>query len=573
MTDGTQVGSHLIAQNGERRHIFVTGGVVSSLGKGIASASLGMLLKAQGFKITLQKFDPYLNVDPGTMSPFQHGEVFVTDDGAETDLDLGHYERFTDQQLEGRNCVTSGQIYDTIIAKERRGEFLGKTVQVVPHVTEEVKRRMLQTPHDQQAEINIIEIGGTVGDMEGLPFLEAIRQLRLQLGKERVLFIHLTLVPYLKAAREAKTKPTQHSVRRMTEIGIQPDILVCRSETPLGKELRDKIALFCNVAPQAVIENVDCDTIYEVPLALHEQGFDTLALEMLGLEPKRECDLSAWRELVEMINSPPQEVEIALVGKYTHLHDAYKSVLEAFLHAGVANRVRVAIRWIESNALEAGDPELLLEGVHGVHVPGGFGVRGIEGMVRAVRWARERKVPFFGICLGLQCTVVEFARSVCGLAEAHSTEFDSTTPHPVVDLLPEQKEIDDLGGTLRLGASPVDVERGSLLWQAYNAEQIHERHRHRYEVNETYHGRLEAGGLRLTGTSRDKRLVEVVEVPEHPWFLASQFHPEFKSRPRKAAPLFREFVRAAKAFAEAQGQRGGVVAEPARIGRDARPDA
>ncbi|MBD3236715.1 MAG: CTP synthase [Candidatus Eisenbacteria bacterium] len=568
-----RAGSALIAQNGERRHIFVTGGVVSSLGKGIASASLGMLLKSRGFKVTLQKFDPYLNVDPGTMSPFQHGEVFVTDDGAETDLDLGHYERFTDQHLEGRNCVTSGQIYDTIISKERRGEFLGKTVQVIPHVTEEIKRRMLQTPHDQDAEINIIEIGGTVGDMEGLPFLEAIRQLRLQLGKDRVLFIHLTLVPYIKAAREPKTKPTQHSVRRMTEIGIQPDILVCRSEMPLGKELRDKIALFCNVSPAAVIENVDCPTIYQVPLALHEQGLDALALEMLRLEPKRECELDAWRELVTMINSPPAEVEIALVGKYTHLHDAYKSILEAFLHAGVANRVRVAIRWIESSRLESGDPDALLDGVHGVHVPGGFGVRGIEGMVRAVRWARERQVPFFGICLGLQCTVVEFARSVCGLEGAHSTEFDSTTPHPVVDLLPEQKEIDDLGGTMRLGASPVDVQRDSLLWQAYNAEEIHERHRHRYEVNETYHGRLEAGGLRLTGTSREKRLVEVVELADHPWFVASQFHPEFKSRPRKAAPLFREFVRAAKACADARGAgQGGLVAEAPRIARETEPE-
>jgi CTP synthase len=534
--------------DGERRHIFVTGGVVSSLGKGIVAASLGLLLKERGLRITLQKFDPYLNVDPGTMSPFQHGEVYVTDDGAETDLDLGHYERFTGLPLSGRNCVTSGQIYDTIIAKERRGEFLGKTVQVIPHVTEEIKRRMLGTAHEQDADVNIIEIGGTVGDIEGLPFLEAIRQLRLQLGRERVLFVHLTLVPYIKSAAELKTKPTQHSVRKLTEIGIQPDILVCRSEMPLGQELREKIALFCNVSPAAVIEDLDSESIYQVPLALHRGGFDNLVLTQLRLEGKCPIDLIPWEEMVETILHPPQEIEIALVGKYTHLHDAYKSVVESFAHAGVANRTRVRLRWVESSALQ-GDPANALRGVHGVHVPGGFGVRGIEGMVQAVRWAREQRVPFFGICLGLHCAVIDVARHLCGLEGAHSSEFDPTSPHPVIDLLPEQRGETQMGGTMRLGAFPCEVEEGSLLHQAYHSDRIFERHRHRYEVNDTYRGRLEGAGLRVTGTEPDRGLVEVVELTGHPWFLACQFHPEFKSQPRNPAPLFRDFVRAALARA------------------------
>jgi CTP synthase len=529
----------------ERRHIFVTGGVVSGLGKGIVAASIGFLLKERGLRVTHQKFDPYLNVDPGTMSPFQHGEVFVTDDGAETDLDLGHYERFTEQALEGRNCVTSGQIYDTIISKERRGEFLGKTVQVIPHVTEEIKRRMLATPREQDADVNIVEIGGTVGDIEGLPFLEAIRQLRLELGRERVLFVHLTLVPYLKAAAELKTKPTQHSVRKLTEIGIQPDILVCRSEMPLGEDLRNKIALFCNVSREAVIEDADCESIYQVPLALHAEGLDELILSILRLEGKRAIDLEPWREMVATVLHPPSEVEIALVGKYTHLRDAYKSVVESFAHAGIANRIRVKIRWVEASLLEAEDPGAQLNGVHGVHVPGGFGVRGIEGMVRGIRWAREQQVPFFGICLGLHCATIEFARDVCGLEGAHSSEFDPTTPHPVIDLLPEQRGDIALGGTMRLGASECRVEEGSHLWEAYHAERISERHRHRYEFNDAYRARLESAGLRITGTDAERGLVEVIELPSHPWFVACQFHPEFKSRPRKAAPLFREFVRAA----------------------------
>jgi len=531
---------------GEGRHVFVTGGVVSALGKGIVSASLGLLLKERGLRVTHQKFDPYLNVDPGTMSPYQHGEVYVTDDGAETDLDLGHYERFTGQRLTGRNCVTSGQIYDTIITKERRGEFLGKTVQVIPHVTEEIKRRMLETARLQDADVNIVEIGGTVGDIEGQPFLEAIRQLRLELGRERVLFIHVTLVPYIKAAAELKTKPTQHSVRRLTEIGIQPDILVCRSEMPLGEDLRQKISLFCNVPREAVIEDPDSESIYEVPLALHRGGLDDLVLRLLHLEAPREVDLSSWEEIVSMILDPPGEVEVALVGKYTYLQDAYKSVVESFVHAGVVNRVRVRLRWVESSLLEAEAPERLLAGVDGVHVPGGFGLRGIEGMVRAVRWAREGGVPFFGICLGLHCAAIEYARHVAGLAGAHSTEFDATTPHPVIDLLPEQRAAEGMGGTMRLGEYTCEVSEGSRLREAYRADRIHERHRHRYEFNDNYRGRLESAGLRVTGTDAERGLVEVIEVPGHPWFLACQFHPEFKSQPRNAAPLFREFVRAAK---------------------------
>ncbi|MCK4412567.1 MAG: CTP synthase [Candidatus Eisenbacteria sp.] len=542
-----------------RRHIFVTGGVVSALGKGIVSASLGLLLKQRGLRVTHQKFDPYLNVDPGTMSPFQHGEVYVTDDGAETDLDLGHYERFTDQNLAGRNCVTSGQIYDAIISKERRGEFLGKTVQVIPHVTEEIKRRMLETARAQDADVNIIEIGGTVGDIEGQPFLEAIRQLRLELGHDRVLFIHLTLVPYIKAAAELKTKPTQHSVRRLTEIGIQPDILVCRSEMPLGEELRRKISLFCSVAPEAVIEDPDSESIYEVPLVLHREGLDELVLAMTRLEAPRKVDLGSWREMVAMVLDAPAEVEIALVGKYTHLKDAYKSVVEAFVHAGVVNRVRVRIRWVESSRLETESPEELLEGVHGVHVPGGFGVRGIEGMLRAIRWAREERVPFFGICLGLHCATIEFARNACGLTAAHSTEFDPTTPHPVIDLLPEQHATEELGGTMRLGSSACDAVEGSHLREAYRAERIHERHRHRWELNETYRGRLETGGLQVTGTDSERGLAEVVELPGHPWYLACQFHPEFKSRPQRAAPLFREFVRAAGEYRDRVGAQQSLL--------------
>ncbi|MFH1143546.1 MAG: CTP synthase [Candidatus Eisenbacteria bacterium] len=551
----TQIAGSLARRpDDERRHVFVTGGVVSALGKGIVSASLGMLLKERGLRVTHQKFDPYLNVDPGTMSPYQHGEVYVTDDGAETDLDLGHYERFTGLHLTGRNCVTSGQIYDTIIAKERRGEFLGKTVQVIPHVTEEIKRRLLETARVQDADVNIVEIGGTVGDIEGQPFLEAIRQLRLDLGRERVLFIHVTLVPYIKAAAELKTKPTQHSVRRLTEIGIQPDILVCRSEMPLGEELREKISLFCNVSREAVIEDPDSESIYQVPLALHRGGLDELVLRLMHLEAPRGVDLSSWEEMVAMVLNPPGEVEIALVGKYTYLQDAYKSVVESFVHAGVVNRVRVRLRWVEASLLEAESPDRLLAGVDGVHVPGGFGLRGIEGMVKAIEWAREGGTPFFGICLGLHCATIEFARNRAGLAGAHSTEFDPTTPHPVIDLLPEQRETQGLGGTMRLGAYTCQAVEGSRLREAYRGERIVERHRHRWEFNDTYRGRLESAGLRITGTDIERGLVEVIEVPDHPWFLACQFHPEFKSQPRQPAPLFRDFVRAAKESREQRAQ-------------------
>jgi CTP synthase len=542
----------------KRRHVFITGGVVSSLGKGIVSASLGMLLKGYGFRVTLQKFDPYLNVDPGTMSPYQHGEVFVTDDRAETDLDLGHYERFTEQNLPGSNCVTSGQIYDTIITRERRGGYLGKTVQVIPHVTGEIKRRLLENAHEQDADINIVEIGGTVGDIEGLPFLEAIRQLRLDLGRERVVFVHLTLVPYIKAAAELKTKPTQHSVRKLTEIGIQPDILVCRCEMKLGDELKEKIALFCSVPRECVIEGVDCETIYQVPLMLHEEGLDAMVMSILRAEPRREIDLGRWNGMVETILHPPKEVEIAVVGKYTHLQDSYKSIVEAFIHAGVANRVRVRIRWIESSMLEGDEPEVHLKGADALLVPGGFGVRGIEGMVCAIRWARENAVPFFGICLGVHCAVIEFARNVCQLEGAHSTEFDPTSPHPVIDLLPDQKGEVPKGGTMRLGAYECAVEEGSILWNAYHADRISERHRHRYEVNNAYRARLEAAGMRITGIYAEEDLVEAVEVANHPWFLACQFHPEFKSRPQRPAPLFREFVKAAKEFAHGQRNLPGL---------------
>jgi CTP synthase len=539
--------------NGKRCHIFITGGVVSSLGKGIVSASLGMLLKERGFRVTLQKFDPYLNVDPGTMNPYQHGEVFVTDDRAETDLDLGHYERFTEHKLPGRNCVTSGQIYKSIIDKERKGEFLGKTVQVIPHVTDELKSRMIENAHLEDADINIVEIGGTVGDIEGLPFLEAIRQMRLELGRERVVFIHLTLVPFLKAAAEMKTKPTQHSVRKLTEIGIQPDILVCRTEHELGTELKAKIALFTNVPADCVIEGIDAATIYEVPLMLHQEGLDEKVLSILRKESPQKVDLTQWTEMVEVIKNPPSEVEIAVVGKYTHLADAYKSITESFVHAGVANRVRVKIRWVESSNLEGDDPANYLTGVHGILVPGGFGVRGIEGMVKAVQWAREKKVPFFGICLGMHCVTIEFARNVCGLTDANSSEFDPTTPHPVIDLLEDQEGV-PLGGTMRLGAYDCDVEKGSLLEKAYHVEHISERHRHRFELNSTYRGRFEASGLRITGINPERDLVETVEIADHPWFFGCQFHPEYKSRPRRPAPLFRDFIRCAGEYNPPEGQ-------------------
>jgi CTP synthase len=527
------------------KHVFVTGGVVSALGKGIASASLGYLLKSRGLRVTLQKCDPYLNVDPGTMSPFQHGEVFVTEDGAETDLDLGHYERFIDKELTQDNNVTAGQIYDAIIRKERRGDYLGGTVQVIPHVTNEIKARIKQLGADGQTDVVITEIGGTVGDIESLPFLEAIRQIHLEEGPEDVLFVHLTLVPYIKTAGELKTKPTQHSVRALRDIGIQPDILICRTERELGDDIKEKIALFCNVETEAVIDARDVDSIYEVPLRFHADGLDDIALRKLGIENGKP-DLSVLEELVGRIKNPSREVDIAICGKYVDLKDAYKSIIEAFAHAGAENDVRVNLRWTDVEAIEqCGDAGRHLDGCHGVLVPGGFGERGIEGKIQAARYARENGVPYLGICLGMHVAVIEFARNVCGLASAHSTEFNKSSDDPVIDLLPEQREVVDMGGTMRLGGCECRLLDGSGARNAYGVDTVSERHRHRYEYNNEYRELLESRGLVSSGIYPEKDLVEVVELPNHPWFIACQFHPEFRSRPGRAHPLFREFVRAA----------------------------
>jgi CTP synthase len=535
------------------KFIFVTGGVVSSLGKGIASASLGYLLKARGLRVNIQKFDPYLNVDPGTMSPFQHGEVFVTDDGAETDLDLGHYERFIDRPLRRENNLTAGQIYESIIAKERRGDYLGKTVQVVPHVTDQIKARIQQLASAGDADVIITEIGGTVGDIEGLPFLEAVRQFRLDAGRENCCYIHLTLVPFIQASGELKTKPTQHSVNKLREIGVQPDIIICRSEKPLGRELKEKIGLFCNVSSEEVIEAVDVDSIYEIPLRFHHDGLDEMVTHILGVGFHKP-ELSEWREMVERLRRPEGKVRIAICGKYVNLHDAYKSIIESFVHAGAANRARVELDWIDTEALEQGNIKQRLEQCHGILVCPGFGERGVEGKVLAAQYARENGVPFFGICLGLQIAIIEFARNVCGLKGAHSTEFDDRTPHPVIDFLPEQRGLKNMGGTMRLGAYPCRLVQGSLAKAAYGSEEISERHRHRYEVNNDYRERLSAKGMVFSGTSPDGSLVEMAELPGHPWFLGCQFHPEFKSRPMCSHPLFREFVRAAREFAAKRGK-------------------
>lgn len=527
------------------KYIFVTGGVVSSLGKGLASASLGKLLQTRGLRVNMIKFDPYINVDPGTMNPFQHGEVFVTDDGAETDLDLGHYERFLDQNMGRENNVTAGQIYDTVITKERRGDYLGGTVQVIPHITDEIKGRIRGLGHmNGRADVVIAEIGGTVGDIESLPFLEAIRQMGLEEGRRGVVYVHLTLVPFIKAAREVKTKPTQHSVRELREIGIQPDILLCRTERRLNKALRDKIALFCNVTPQAVIEAKDVDSVYEVPLMFHRQGIDDLILEQLELKGK-EPDLSHWEEMVERIESSPKKVRIIVCGKYVNLWDAYKSINEAFIHAGVESGVGVEVEWVDSEELMEKGAESLLGEADAVLVPGGFGERGIEGKLEAIRYVRERKIPFLGICLGMQCAVIEFARSVCGLQRANSVELDPQTPHPVIHLMPDQEKVEEKGGTMRLGAYPCILSKGSLAHRAYGDLIISERHRHRYEFNNNYRETMAKFGLRISGLSPDGKLVEMIELKEHPWFVAGQFHPELKSRPTKAHPLFREFVRAA----------------------------
>ncbi len=526
------------------KHLFVTGGVVSSLGKGLTSASIGMLLEARGLRVKMQKLDPYINVDPGTMSPYQHGEVYVLDDGSETDLDLGHYERFTATHLTRRSNYTTGQIYLSVINKERRGEFLGKTVQVIPHITNEIKEVVRQLA-DDETDIVITEIGGTVGDIESLPFLEAIRQIPLEVGRENCMFIHLTLVPYLKAAGELKTKPTQHSVGILRQIGIQPDVLVCRTERGLDVSDREKIALFCNVPLDAVIEERDKDfSIYEVPLSLQGNRIDEIILRRFGLKAQA-ADLEQWHEILHRLRNPEHEVSIALVGKYAEHRDAYKSIYEALDHGGIAHKTTVRVQAIASEEIEREGAERLLAGFDGLIVPGGFGERGIEGKVDAIRFARERRLPFLGICLGMQCAVIDFARHAAALADAHSTEFARDTPHPVICLMEEQQGVEQKGGTMRLGAQPCLLAEGTHAAAAYGREEISERHRHRYEFNPRYRERLEEAGLVIAGTSPDGTLVEIVEVADHPWFVAVQFHPEFKSKPTAAHPLFAGLVAAA----------------------------
>jgi CTP synthase len=533
------------------KYVFVTGGVVSSLGKGITAASLGRLLKARGFRVQVQKFDPYLNVDPGTMSPFQHGEVYVTEDGAETDLDIGHYERFVDENLSRNANHTSGSIWYAVIRKERKGEYLGSTVQVIPHITNEIKDRIRRVAEATDTDVVISEIGGTVGDIESLPFLEAIRQFRREVGPENVLYLHVTFVPFIETAGELKTKPTQHSVNELRRIGIHPDVVVCRSHEPLSHDIRDKIALFADVPQEAVIANEDVSDVYLVPQALQAEGLDRLVCGRLGL-PEGEVDLGEWNALAERIAEREGEVEIALVGKYVKLQDAYLSVHEALKHAGIHHGTGVRVRWVDAEGMSLEEAAAELERSDGILVPGGFGSRGWEGKITACRIARERGIPYLGICLGMHVAISEFARNVLGLDGANSTEMDPETPFPVIDLLPEQKEIEDLGGTMRLGADAVDLADGTHTHAAYGEPVIHERHRHRYEVNNHFRPRLVEAGLVVSGTFQEGRLVEVVELPDHPWFVASQFHPEFKSRPTRPAPLFREFVGAALERARAR---------------------
>jgi CTP synthase len=543
------------------KHIFVTGGVVSSLGKGLTSASIGLLLERRGLSVRMQKLDPYLNVDPGTMSPYQHGEVYVLDDGAETDLDLGHYERFTSAPLSRESNYTSGQIYLRVIERERRGEYLGRTVQVVPHVTDQIKEcvRNLAGP---DVDVVITELGGTVGDIEGLPFLEAIRQIPLDVGKENCLFIHLTLVPYLKAAREAKTKPTQHSVGQLRQIGIQPDVLIVRTERPIEREHLDKIALFCNVERKAVIEEVDKEfSIYEVPLGLVEHKLDRLILDKLGLHAGP-LAMDDWHELMHRVRNPQSDVQIAVVGKYIDHRDAYKSIYESLDHAGFAHSARVLVKRIEAEELQKDGPDMLLRGVDGILVPGGFGMRGIEGKIEAVRYAREQGIPYFGICLGMQVAVIEYARNVLGLERANSTEFAADTPHPVICILEEQKAVTAKGGTMRLGAQPCRLAEDSLAAACYGRSEIKERHRHRYEFNPAYRDRLVEAGLAPTGWQPERGLVEVIEIPEHPWFVAVQFHPEFKSKPHAPHPLFAGFIEAALRRSKERAGSGAFTAVP-----------
>jgi CTP synthase len=542
------------------KYVFVTGGVVSSLGKGITAASLGRLLKARDLRVQVQKFDPYLNVDPGTMSPFQHGEVFVTEDGAETDLDIGHYERFVDENLSRNANHTSGSIWYGVIRKERKGEYLGSTVQVIPHITNEIKDRIRRVAEATDTDVVISEIGGTVGDIESLPFLEAIRQFRREVGPENVLYLHVTFVPFIETAGELKTKPTQHSVNELRRIGIHPDIVVCRSHEPLSADIRDKIALFADVDREAVVANEDVSDVYLVPQALRAEGLDRLVCRRLGL-PDAQPDLGEWDALARRIAERQGEVEIALVGKYVKLQDAYLSVHEALKHAGIHHGTGVRVRWVDAEGMSLEEAAADLERSDGILVPGGFGSRGWEGKITACRIARERSIPYLGICLGMHVAISEFARNVVGLEGANSTEMDPETPYPVIDLLPEQKEIEDLGGTMRLGADAVDLEEGTRTFAAYGEPVIHERHRHRYEVNNHFRPRLVDAGLVISGTFQEGRLVEVIELPDHPWFVASQFHPEFKSRPTRPAPLFREFVGAALERAQA---RTGVAETVAR---------
>jgi CTP synthase len=528
------------------KYIFVTGGVVSSLGKGITAASLGRLLKNRGLKVTIQKFDPYINIDPGTMSPYQHGEVFVTDDGAETDLDLGHYERFIDINLSKSSNVTAGKIYLSVINKERKGDYLGSTVQVIPHITNEIKERVYRVGKEDNADVVITEIGGTVGDIESLPFLEAIRQVKKEVGRNDVLYLHVTLLPYIAAAGELKTKPTQHSVKELRGIGITPDIIVCRTEYDISPDMRDKLALFCDIDSDAVIQNKTAASIYEVPLMLQEQGLDRIVLEKLKIDAG-DADMADWRKMVHKIINPSNSVKIAIVGKYVALPDAYLSVAEALRHAGIANDTAIQIHWINAEEIEDTSVDLkkCFADIDGILVPGGFGDRGVEGKIKAIQYARENKIPFFGLCLGMQCAVVEFARNVCNMAEAHSTEFNPKTPFPVIDLMSEQVAVEEKGGTMRLGIYPCKVPEDTLTCQAYQDEIIYERHRHRWEFNNAYREQLTQAGLVIGGTLPNGRLVEIIEVKDHPWFVGTQFHPELKSRPTNPHPLFREFVKAA----------------------------
>ena len=542
------------------KFIFVTGGVASGLGKGITTASLGRLFRSRGLRVALQKLDPYVNVDPGTMNPFEHGEVFVLDDGAETDLDLGHYERFTGENLHRGSNVTTGAVYSAVIQKERRGDYLGKTVQVIPHITDEIKERIRNHAVAENADVVIVEVGGTVGDIESLPFLEAIRQLRNEVGRDRCAFVHVSLMPFIGPSGELKTKPTQHSVKELRSIGLQPDAIVCRSDRAIGRHLKEKVSLLCDVPISGVVSAPDSDSIYRVPLVLHDEGLDRELAHHLRIDA--EPDLSEWRDLVNRIDAASEPVRIAIVGKYVNLRDAYLSVIEALKHGGFHHGAHIEIEWISSDDLEGGDMREVFEGIHGIVVPGGFGWRGVEGKLDAIRHARENGVPYLGLCLGLQCAVIEFARNVCGLDAANSSEFDPATPHPVIDLLPEQKNVTDLGGSMRLGAQPCHVAPGTRAADVYGEPVVYERHRHRYEVNPAYHEALSGKGLVFSGMSPDGRLVEIIELEDHPFFMAGQFHPELRSRPTRPHPLFRDFIGAALKLA-----RSGAVAEPPLVVR------